>query len=163
MMLILSWRERRGNTLSYSDKSSGSSPCVMTRISQAQYIHTISPWLCKKRDYWPWNLFKMNIGIGITSYDCTQFLKIQLRWKENLPSNLWFIEGSFGFVCFNILSDSIAVSVSDSYGIRKNKKATYIHDKIYNKTRKMPFMEIFLFAMGCFRLVRLYFSTNTIN
>ena len=118
----------------------------------------------QRENYWPWNLFKMNISIGITSYsnDCTQFLKIQ-RWKENLPSNLWFIEGSFGFVCFNILSDSIAVSVSDSYGIRKNKKATYIHDKIYNKTRKMPFMEIFLFAMGCFRLVRLYFSTNTIN
>ena len=38
------------NTLSYGGGSSGSS--MLTRISPAQYIHTTSPWLCKKGDYW---------------------------------------------------------------------------------------------------------------
>ncbi len=40
-----------GNTLSYSVVSSGSSPCMLTRISQSQNIHITYTMLCKKGDY----------------------------------------------------------------------------------------------------------------
>ena len=59
-----------GNTLSYGCESSSSSPHVATRISQLQFIHATSPWLCAKGDDWvDWIL---NSQVHIISTTLTQ-------------------------------------------------------------------------------------------